>query len=340
MRSAHPNALWLWPRSVTLGVVLVVSLLGCDDRREVAAVPNETQAVEKVAQAPSTGPNSGAPTVETPAQVTTAARTPEPQLATARVAPTPISSSQQPVALAMANPTNDIAAKENLDAPGIRVLLFPSRETTLVAQMVGKITSVPDTVGAMVKEGAAVVQFDCDELRARVEMAQAEFNAAKESHEAKIRLQGLQSAGEVEVALAAAAREKARAAVDLSKVQMRACSVVAPFGGRVVKLHVKRYQGVNVGAPLVDIVAAGQPRMRLNVPSKWLSWLKVGTKFSVDIDETARSYPARVVALNARVDAVSQSIEIEAEALGKHTELLPGMSGTAKFEVPVAMTQP
>ena len=71
--------------------------------------------------------------------------------------------------------------------------------------------------------------------------------------------------------------------------------------------------------------------MRLNVPSSLLRQLKVGTRFEVAIDETGKTYPARVTAINARVDAVAQSIELEAGIEGRPTELLPGMSGVARF---------
>jgi multidrug efflux pump subunit AcrA (membrane-fusion protein) len=69
----------------------------------------------------------------------------------------------------------------------------------------------------------------------------------------------------------------------------------------------------------------------LNVPSAWLRQLKVGTRFDVAIDETAKTYSAKVSAINARVDAVAQTIEIEALLDNRPKELLPGMSGTANF---------
>lgn len=217
---------------------------------------------------------------------------------------------------------------------GVRVLLVPSRETTLAAQMVGRLELVPSKIGQGYGQGETVIRFDCEEHQARLKMAIAEFNAAREGHEAKIRLQGLQSAGEVEVSLAAAQREKARAGVELSKSQLRECTISAPFAGRVVKLHVKRHQSVTVGTPLVDFVSSEPPKMRLNVPSKWLQWLKEGTRFEVFIDETGRYYVGKVIGKNARVDAVSQSIEVEAVVEGKSADLLPGMSGTATFRVP------
>ena len=59
--------------------------------------------------------------------------------------------------------------------------------------------------------------------------------------------------------------------------------------------------------------------------------IKVGTPFEVAIDETGKSYPAKVSAINARVDSVAQSIELEARIDGKPANLLAGMSGIARF---------
>ena len=215
--------------------------------------------------------------------------------------------------------------------PVIRVLLIPQRETTVVSQIVGQINRLGGDIGSSINQGAALVNFDCVELDARLKMSQAEQTTAREQHEAKVRLQGLNAAGEVEVALAAAAVEKARAQTDLSKAQLRQCVIAAPFSGRIVKLHVRQFQGVNVGQPLVDLVSSGPLKVKLNAPSKWLGWLKPGTRFDVKIDETGKIYPAVVSAVNGRVDAASQSIEIEGRVGGTFNELLAGMSGNARF---------
>jgi membrane fusion protein, multidrug efflux system len=216
------------------------------------------------------------------------------------------------------------------EAP-IRVLLVAQREMTVVAQTVGQVKQLGGELGSAVNQGQTLVAFECGENEARLKMSEAELASAKQNHEAKLRLQKLDAAGEVEVALALAAVEKAKAQIDLSRVQLRQCVVPAPFGGRIVKLHVKQYQGVNVGQPLLEVVSAGPLKVKLNAPSRWISWLKQGSRFEVQIDETGRSYPAVVVAINGRVDPVSQSIELEGRINGTFNELLAGMSGNARF---------
>ena len=225
------------------------------------------------------------------------------------------------------------AAAPAEDPNAIRVLLTPELETTLVAQMVGRISSLKAELGGKVQKGKAVIGFDCGEAAARLNMAQAEYNSARETLNAKERLRKLDAAGDMEVTQAAAGADKAKAAIAMSRAQLAQCTVVAPFTGRVVKVHVKPHQGVNVGAPLLEMISDGPLKLRLNIPSRWLRQVSVGTPFEVDINETGRTYQAKVTLINARVDAVAQTIELEARMDKAEPELLAGMSGIARFKV-------
>lgn len=224
------------------------------------------------------------------------------------------------------------AQAKPVSADAIRVVLSPEMETTLVAQMVGRIAALNASLGGKVSKGKTIVAFDCSEASARLQMAQAEYASAKETLEAKTGLRKLEAAGDMEVAVAAAAVDKAKGAIGLARAQLAQCTVVAPFSGSIVKVYVKPYQGVNVGNPLVDMISDGPLKIRLNAPSKLLASLHVGSPMEVDIDETGKTYPAKVTAVNARVDAVAQTIELEARIEGKHPELLAGMTGVARFK--------
>jgi len=128
--------------------------------------------------------------------------------------------------------------------------------------------------------------------------------------------------------------EGAAADVSLRKTQVNKCSLKAPFAGRVVKVRANPYEYVSPGQPLLEVLDDIHLNLQLFVPSKWLKWLKKDAKFSVHIDETGKDYPARVTSLGARLDPVSQTLEIRSEIEGQHPELLAGMSGTAHFTIP------
>jgi membrane fusion protein, multidrug efflux system len=213
----------------------------------------------------------------------------------------------------------------------VRVLLTPGGETTLASPVAAKVQSLNASLGASFARGQILVSFDCSEQTARLDMAKAELDGAVEQHEAKIRMQGLEQASDVEVALAASAVAKFRAQIALSKAQVQQCTVVAPWAGRVAKLHIKNYMSVTPGQAMLDLVMSAPLKLKLNAPSRRMGQVKVGSQFNVTIDETGKTYIARVSAVNSRVDPVSQTIEIEAGFVGAHQELLAGMSGTANF---------
>ena len=214
----------------------------------------------------------------------------------------------------------------------IRVQLTPELETTLVAQMVGRISTLNASLGRRVPKGRTIVAFDCSEAQARLQMAQAEQAGAAETLDVKKQLRALDAAGQSEVSLATAAVDRANAAIGLSRAQLSQCRVVAPFTGRIVRVHVKPFQGVNVGNPLVEMVSEGPLKVRLNAPSSLLRTLREGTPFEVQIDETGKTYAAKVTAINARVDAVAQTVELEGRIEGKNPDLLAGMTGQARFK--------
>ena len=215
----------------------------------------------------------------------------------------------------------------------VRVLLIPDKETTVSRSgsslAAARINKLNVTLGSTFKSGKTLITFNCNAPRARLAMAKAELSGAVETHTAKLRMQGLEQAGDVEVALAASVVAKARAEVRLGELQISYCSIIAPWDGRVAKVYIRNHMTVTPGQPMLDLVKSGPLRLRVNVPSRLLSQLKVDSQFEVTIDETGKTYQASVAAINSRVDSVSQTVEIEGLMTQSFPELLAGMSGTA-----------
>jgi membrane fusion protein, multidrug efflux system len=213
----------------------------------------------------------------------------------------------------------------------VRVLLVSEKETTIASTIAARIITFNGTLGQSFRAGDTLIAFDCEEALARVEMSKAELSGAIEQHEAKVKMQGLEQASDVEVALAASASNKAKAQLNLHQAQVGQCKIYAPWAGRVAKTNVKNHMTVTPGQPLMELVNSGPLKLKMNLPSSMLARTKVGSKFNISIDETAQTYPATVSAINSRVDPVSQTVEIEARMLKSYKELLAGMSGVASF---------
>ena len=209
----------------------------------------------------------------------------------------------------------------------IRAQLTPRRYTTIAAEIGAKISSLPVIEGGAFRAGQLLVQFDCTLQRSQLEKAEAELDGAEQTLKSNLRLEQLNSVGQLELDLSKSSVNKARAEVNANKAVLAKCQVAAPFAGRVAEQKVREQQYVQPGQVMLDILDDSVLELEFLVPSVWLRWLKVGGVFEVQIDETRKTYPAKFTRIGARVDPVSQSVKVAAAIHGKFPELMAGMSG-------------
>ena len=217
-------------------------------------------------------------------------------------------------------------------ATALSALVTANHEATLSAQMAGKIKKVHFDIGQQFAEGAVLVEFDCAEAQAKLDALNAEYMGARETHLAKLKLQGLGAAGDLEVTLAAASGERAKSQVKQQEAQMTYCFINAPYDGKVARLKARQAENVAPGQPVLEIVAAAALKATLHVPTATGARVKAGAPLSISFRETGRRYSAVVSRINSRVDGVSQSLELEATFVGNTAGLLPGMIGQARFQ--------
>ena len=213
----------------------------------------------------------------------------------------------------------------------VRALLVPVQEAIISSGIDGRIVSLPVEEGDRFQKGDLLVEFDCAILKAELQKARMDLEAAVETHEAQLQLQKFGSGSELDVAIASAKRKRAAAEVLVTETTVGRCVIEAPFSGRVVKRKANQYEHVSANASILEILDDTQLKLHLLVPSHWLSWLKKGDEFSLRVDETGGRYQATVTALGAKVNPVNQTLEVAAAVNGSHAELLAGMSGTAVF---------
>lgn len=241
---------------------------------------------------------------------------------------------EPPKAPATAPAPPAIAAGAVLDKREIRAQLSPQRYTTLAAEIGAKVSRLPVPEGARFRAGETLIQFDCSMQQAQLNKAKAALVAADKTWHANKRLDELNSVGKLELEVSEAEVAKARAEVAAHASVIGKCAVPAPFAGRVSEQKVREQQYVQPGQALLEILDDSALELEFIVPSKWLVWIKPSQGFQVAIDETGKTYPAKVQRIGAKVDPISQSVKLSAVIDGKFNELIAGMSGRVLIAPP------
>lgn len=218
--------------------------------------------------------------------------------------------------------------------PAIPAQIVAAQYTTLSTELPAKIERISVKEGERFKAGQVLVSFDCAIQRAQLDEARAVVVAADKAARAHKRLLELNSTGTLEADRAAADAAVAQAKLNSAQAVTSKCAVAAPFSGRVVEQKARAHQYVQAGQPLLEILDDSVLEADFIVPSAWVVGLKPDMDMTIQVDETRKTYPAKIRRIGAKVDAVSHSIKVTAEIWGRFPDLIPGMSGRAQIRQP------
>jgi membrane fusion protein (multidrug efflux system) len=229
----------------------------------------------------------------------------------------------------VAAPAPQVEAKQD-----IRAQLSAVTFTTITAEMSARIQRLPYKEGQAFTKGQPLVTFDCSTQQAQLQRMKALLGMAERNYQTNKRLLELNSVGRIETENSYSEFLKAKAEHQEVLSLISRCTIAAPYSGLVFEQKARPQQYVQAGQSLMEILDNSALEVEFIAPSKWSHWLVKGYQFQVQVDETEKSYPAKITRINSKIDAVSQTIKIVAVIDGKFKELSPGMSGVLMISPP------
>ncbi len=131
------------------------------------------------------------------------------------------------------------------------------------------------------------------------------------------------------VALVAERRTELR----IAGQQLADATLRAPFDGAVRERHLSIGGYLEVGAPVVTIVRTHPLRLRLAVPEREATRVRVGQAVRVKVEGEAVEAGGTVVRVSPAVDETTRTVMVEAEVPNQEGRLRPGAFATAEVAV-------
>lgn len=232
------------------------------------------------------------------------------------------------------NYSSDILSDgDNLSSSeGIKGQLQPVKHAIISSEIIGSITKINVSDSDSFKKGSTLVEFKCNIERAELKKAVAVQKADKARVEVNTKLDKLSSISQLDYKLALFKAEESAAEVSVISERVKNCRIKAPYSGVVEEVLKQNHEFVNRGDPVLKILDDSVLEIELLVSSNWVTWLKKGLEFDVEVSELEKTYKAKVTNIGAKIDPVSQSIKIKGAITNKEKILKPGMSVTAFFK--------
>lgn len=217
-----------------------------------------------------------------------------------------------------------------------RTHLVAVRKPVVAAEIAGRVTAVIYRAGQSFSVGATLLTFDCSLHEAREARAAAQRDRAQRQLASLRHLDRSGATSRLEIGVAMAEMSAAEAELRMAQITMQRCVIKAPFAGQIVESRVQAGEYVTEGQPVLEIVDDGELEFETLLPSEALTWLRVGTTFSVALHEAEGQVEARVTRIAPVIDPVSQTIKVYARGASETRRLMAGMSGLATFRRPAA----
>jgi membrane fusion protein, multidrug efflux system len=204
-------------------------------------------------------------------------------------------------------------------------------QAVLYTQIQGRVNHVPYKEGQRFVKGAMLVQLECDKYQAELAVAAAEYEGKHKTFQNNKELAKLKAVSTLDLDVSESDAKKAEAARRIAEINVRGCSLAAPFAGRIVDVMVHEHENVFPNDKLLSVLDDTSLEIELVLPSMALAWLKRQAHFTFIVDETGRGYSARVKEIGAAVDAASQTVKVTGLFDTLPKDVLSGMSGSAQF---------
>jgi membrane fusion protein (multidrug efflux system) len=207
------------------------------------------------------------------------------------------------------------------------------RSITLQNEVAGTVERVHLTPGQIVEPGAVLVALDASVERAELQAQEAQAALAKTTLARLEKLRTHQATSQEEVDQARAQYDVAQAEMARTRALIAKKVIRAPFRARVgiADVHIGQY--LNEGAELTTLQGvADAVHVDFTVAQRVAAGLKVGDSVGVYSGNDNSPIPARIVAVDARVDPNTRNATVRARLTGSVT---PAPGASVRVLVPV-----
>lgn len=215
--------------------------------------------------------------------------------------------------------------------------VLATRSITLSNEIAGTVRQVALTPGQIVEPGALLVALDVSVEEAELEAQKAEAALAKTTLDRMESLSESKAVAQEEVDQARASRDVAQAQIARTKAVIARKTIRAPFRARIGISDVHPGQYLKEGTQLTTLQGvADVANVDFTVPQRIAAGLHVGDKLAVIGENEAKPIPARITAIDSRVDPQTRNAMVRAQIDGARTGPAPGAS--VRVQVPAGAT--
>jgi membrane fusion protein (multidrug efflux system) len=238
-----------------------------------------------------------------------------------------------PATRVIATAVTPVQWRDSIDALGTT---RANESVTITAKVSEIVRKVAFESGDVVEAGAVLVDLSSGAQLAGLEEARAAYQEAERQLTRQQELADRQLVAVSQIDTQRAARDAARARMNVVRAALSDRVITAPFAGVLGLRQVSPGSLVTPGTPIATLDDISVIKLDFSVPERFLAVLARGQEVAARSETYPdRAFHGKVTSVDSRIDPVTRSIAVRAEIPNPELLLRPGMlMGVQLFQEP------
>lgn len=210
----------------------------------------------------------------------------------------------------------------DLEVPGT---LLANETTEIHPEVSGRVVELHIQEGRTIARGALMAKLYDGDLQAQLRKIEVQLQIAEKTEERQAELLKIQGVSQQDYDLSLLQVNNLKADIDILKEAIRKTEIRAPFNGKLGLRNISPGAYVTPATILTTISQTDQLKIQFNVPERYSALLRDGMTIAFNVDGSDRSFTAKIIATEIRIDESTRSLAVRALVQQRDPALIPGV---------------
>ncbi len=203
--------------------------------------------------------------------------------------------------------------------------LVPNEEVEIRSEVAGRLVRLNIREGLSIPKGTIIAKIKADDIAAQLKKLAMEEQLAKQLEARQKKLLEINAISKEEYEIAANKVGTLSADKELLQVALERTELKAPFSGKIGLKNISEGAYISPTTVIATLVQINPIKLDFTVPERYLNEVKLGQEVLFEVDGSANTFNARIVALDPQIDPNLRTLKVRAQANNSNGRLYPGM---------------
>ena len=211
--------------------------------------------------------------------------------------------------------------------------LLPFDSTSIHPEVAGKIVGLHINVGQFITKGFLMVKLFDGDLQAQLQKLRVQLQIAEKTEQRSKGLLKINAISQQDYDLSELQVSNTKADMQVINASIDKTEIRAPFSGKIGFKNVSTGAYVTPATVISTLSIVDRLKLEFSIPEKYNSQVSVGQNITFMVENSPRTYSAKVIATEASINENTRTLKVRALVEATDKFITPGVFAKVRFDM-------